>query len=169
MTFDSATLQPLIDAMVRAGADRNSIQLPIGFAGPAFRSKVATVSGDVPNPTTEQMQSGIQTVGAAIAAVPNATLQSVEITLHAEHCENMQTQARDTALSFARTKAASVAKALGVRLGSVLSVTAVDSMLQSGTCSSSYTVTPYGSDPPQPSDYLKITVTSNVSITYAIR
>lgn len=167
--FDIATLQPVVDAMVRAGADRNSIAPAMELGAPANRSKIATISGDVQNPTTDELQRGIQTVGAAIAALPNVTLLTATITLSASNCESAQTQARNNAVSLARNKAASIAKALGVHLGGVMSVTAYDSTQQSDACLSTYTATPFNAGMNQSTDYLKLSVTSNVSITYAIR
>ncbi len=165
--YNRTLLQPVIDAMVASGVDRNSIQLPLNFGAPG-NSTFAMISGDVPHPSLESIESGVSTVGAAIVNIPGAILQDVQVTLRAQNCASAEAQARDTAIAQAREKAASIAKQIGANLGGVLSITANDQGSQDGTCTGSYSLSPYGS-PVERNDYLTITVYSSVSITYGIR
>ena len=169
LVYNTQVLQPVVDALVASGVDRGSIALPLNFQGPG-NATFATISGDVANPSIDQMQKGIMTVGAAIVAIPGAMLQDVQVTLRASGCSAAQSQARAESISEAHDKAVAIAKQIGVKLGAVVALTSNDQTLTDGGCTGSYSISPYGpSMMVKPSDYLMINVFSSVSITYAIR
>lgn len=168
LIYNSQVLQPVIDALVQSGVDRNSIQLPLNFQGPG-NAAFATISGEISHPSTESMQRSISTVGSAIVAIPGAVLQDVQITLQAENCTEAQAKARSAAIAQARSKAQSIAKQIGVSLGSVTSISAFDQSTQDNSCSTSYSLSQYGTPFTKSEDYITIRVFANVSMTYAIR
>lgn len=58
MTVNATTLQPLVDALVRAGVDRQSIVLPIYLQGPV-RANNVQITGKVLHPTAAMLKAGI--------------------------------------------------------------------------------------------------------------
>lgn len=165
--YNATVLAPVIDAMVQSGVDRASIEMPPNFQAPG-NAVFATISGTAKNPTVDMMQRAVTTVGAAISAIPGAILQETQISLKADHCEAMQSDARNAAIALAHNKAVAIAKQLGVKLGSVTSVTSNDQAQPDGSCANSYSITPYSPNIEKPADYLSIPVYSSVTITYAI-
>ena len=172
-TLNQQTLAPLADALIKAGAEPSTVRLPLTFSAGGY-SNVATVSAVVANPTVDVMRSGINGVGAVIANMPNVRLTSAQVQLTASDCTQALSKVRADAIEAARSKAAFIAKQLGVKLGSVLNVSSFDQPNSDGSCSTQYWVGPLG---PQfapgsdntDSDYVSVSVTSNVTITYAIR
>ncbi|MEO9263650.1 MAG: SIMPL domain-containing protein [Candidatus Baltobacteraceae bacterium] len=167
MIYNAQVLAPIVDAMVRSGVDRSSIQLPPNFQA-AGNANFATISGDAANPSLEVINRGIATVGAAIVAIPDAVLQETQITLRAENCGGEQAKARSLAIALARSKAGSIAQQLGVKLGSVVSVSLGDQALQDGSCANTYNISSYGPGIERAGDFLAIPVYSSVTITFAI-
>ena len=165
--YNAQVLAPVVDAMVQSGVDRASIEMPPNFQAPS-NAVFATISGTAKNPTVESMQRAVSTVGAAISAIPGAILQETQISLKADHCEAMQSDARSAAITIAHSKAVAIAKQLGVKLGPVTSVTSNEQAQPDGSCANSYSITPYSPNIEKPADYLSIPVYSSVTITYAI-
>lgn len=172
-TLTQQTLAPLVDALVKAGAERSSVQLPLAFSAGAY-SNVATVTAVIANPSVETMRSGIATVGAAVAGMNDIRLNSARIELRNADCTQSLEKARANAIDAAHSKAALIAKQLGVALGGVVNVNAFDQGNPDGSCASQYFVGPMGAQFPQggdttDADYVTVSVTSNVTITYAIK
>jgi Protein of unknown function (DUF541) len=168
-----AELGPLVDALVKAGAERSSVQLPLAFAAGGY-SNSATVSAIVERPTVDMMRGGIATVGAAVAGMKDVRLNSAQVQLNNDDCSQTLVKVRASAIASARTKAASIAKQLGVTLGGVVNVNAFDPGSADGSCASQYWVGPMGAQfgpgaENTDSDYVSVPVTSNVTITYAIK
>ena len=167
LIYNAAVLVPVVDAMVKAGVDRSSIQLPPNFQAPG-NSSFASIAGTVAHPTVDAMQGAVASVGAAIVAIPGAVLQEVQVALRADDCQAQQTRARSVAIAEAQAKAAAIAKQLSVKLGGVVSVSSSDQTQPDGSCANSYSVSPYGPSMDRPAEYLSIPVYSSVTITYAI-
>ncbi|MDQ2865954.1 MAG: SIMPL domain-containing protein [Candidatus Eremiobacteraeota bacterium] len=166
--YNAQVLGPVIDAMVRSGVDRASVQSPSLFGAPG-NSGFAVISGDIAHPTTEMVQRGIAAVGAAIIAIPGAIAQDSQVTLHAQSCEAAQAKARSIAIAQAHDKASMLAKQLGITLGKVVSVSSNDQSQPDGSCANGYSISPYGPSMETSGDYLSVPVYSSVTITYAIR
>ena len=168
-TLDSATLAPLVEALVQAGADRSSIVLPTQFQSPG-KITSGQISATFANPTADMMQRGIASVGSTIATMSGVVLNNAQVELHRGDCADAATAARKAAIDQARAKAAATAEQLGMHLGRVTAVRVNDAASSDGSCASSYFI---GSSMPQslqsPQDYVTIGVFSSVTITYAIR
>ena len=171
VAYTSQSVQPVVDAMVKAGVDRDSITLPLNFSAPG-NSSSATITGTVEHPTLTQLQNGVVTVGTAINGIPGAILNTVNVELTLNDCESLVDKARSGAITRARAKAGDIAKQLNVKLGSVEAVNAANEfqLRADGSCMTQLNFNPY-----QPQmidktgDYLNVTVSSAVSITYGIR
>lgn len=169
LTLDAQALKPLIDALVQAGADRDSIVLPIQFQSPG-RFNTAQISATVANPTVNAIQRGMTSVGSVIANMPGVLLSSAQVELRRTDCGEIESRARQSAIDRARAKALATAQQLGVHLGRVTAVRVNDQQTADGSCSSSYVIGPYMPQQMQnAADYVTISVYSNVTITYAIR
>lgn len=172
MILDSKKVQPIVDALVQAGADPSSVRLPMNFSAPGA-SNVASIVATVSHPTVAQMQNGIVSVGTVIASLKDVVLNGANVTLTAANCSSAFDDLRHQAVANARTKAKALAEDLGVRLGDALSVTSFEQQTPDGSCSSSYFLNGMGMNGPQgsqdPSDYVSVAVTSSLTITYAIK
>ncbi|HEV7178780.1 MAG TPA: SIMPL domain-containing protein, partial [Candidatus Baltobacteraceae bacterium] len=167
--YNAQTVAPIVDAMVKAGVDRNSVQLPLNFSAPG-NANFAAISGVVPHPTLEMMREAVPAVGAAIVGVSGAVLQSTQVSLHADSCSAAQQSARRSAIVQAHSKAVEIAQEIGAKLGSVISLTSNDQYGAESSCTSAYTISPYGQSMiGTPNDYLSIPITSFITITYAIK
>lgn len=172
-TLNQQTLAPLVDALIKAGAERSSVQLPLSFSAGGY-SNYATVAAVVQHPTVDTMRSGIASVGAVVAGMKDVRLSSAQVQLKNADCAQAMAQSRANAISEARVKALAIAKQLGVTLGGVSNVNAFDQGSPDGSCSSQYFVGAMGAQFPfgdenTDADYVTVNVTSNVTITYAIK
>ncbi len=172
-TLTQQDLQPLVDALVKAGAQRSSVQLPLAFTAGGF-SNAATVTAVVQHPTVDTMRSGIASVGATIAGMKNVRLGSAQVQLKNDDCAQTLAKVRADAIASARSKASSIAKQLGVTLGGVVNVNAFDPGNPDGSCASQYWVGPMGAQfgrnaENDDSDYITVPISSNVTITYGIK
>ncbi len=170
LSLDAQSLQPVVDALVKAGADPSSVQLPPNFAAPG-KSNNAWITATVAHPTAAMMQSGIVTVGTSVASAKNLMLNGAMVAVLAQQCADALDGVRRQAIERARAKAESIANDLGVRVGTVLNVQALEQSSPDGSCGWQYNVNGFGNpDTPQsPQDYVTVPVQSNVTITYAIR
>ena len=167
LSLDAQDLQPVVDALVKAGADPSSMQLPPNFGAPG-KSNVASITATVAHPSAAMMQSGIVTVGTSVAATKNLVLNNAMVWVIAQQCADALDSVRGQALERARAKAESIAKDLGVHVGSVLNVQSVEQTWPDGSCQSQYMVNGFMGNPdaPQsPQDYVTVPVQSNVTIT----
>lgn len=121
MTLDAQAVQPIVDAMVKAGVDPASVRLPLNFGAPG-KSNVASITATVAHPTSEMMQSGIVSVGAAVASMKNVILNGAMVFVTAARCQDALDTIRNQAIERARAKADSIAKDLGVHVGGVLNI-----------------------------------------------
>jgi uncharacterized protein YggE len=170
MILDAKRVQPIVDALVRMGADPNSVRLPPNFAAPGAAS-AASVTATFAHPTAEEMQQGIVTVGTAVAGVKDVMLNGAQVMLRARHCSAAFERVRKDAIERAHAKAISIARDLNVGLGGALAVSAFDQSSADGSCGSMYYLngfTQMGS-PQTPEQYVTIPVTATVTITYAIK
>ncbi len=116
-TLTEQTLQPIADALVRAGADRSSVQLPPYLVGQA-RTNNAAITASVQHPTTAMLQQGMLTIANAFAANPDLILNGAEIRLLAGDCSALQRAAEANAIADARANAAFIAKQIEAKVGS---------------------------------------------------
>ena len=167
LTLNAKTMQPMVDALVKAGIDRSSIVLPAGFSAPG-NLNYASISGTVEKPSVKQMQAGITTVGTVVASMPGISLTNASVQLWAVGCGAVLDRARNLAIDNAQGKARGIAQHLNALLGPVIALSANDvQVLPADRCTSSYGLPGYNMQ--QPSDYLTINVSSFVTVTYAIR
>ena len=174
LTLNKTTLQPVVDALVRAHVDPASIVEPIYLQG-AASSNYATVGGTVNQPTVPMLQDALQTLTSAFAAMPDILVNQASVMVSISDCTALRSNARRAALQQAHAQALEIANASGVHLGKILAVQAYgDSGGGAGqsinSCSSYYQIGP-GNMPSFQSlaDYLQVRVGSNVNVTYAIR
>jgi uncharacterized protein YggE len=170
LSLDTQSLAPVVDAIVKAGADPSSVHLPPNFAVPGG-SNIATITATVEHPTIDQMQQGIVSVGTVIASQKNMLLANAQVQLIAANCESAIDEARARAVKQARAKAESLAQDLGVHIGAALNVSSFDQLGADGGCSSTYYVNggfnPQG--PLTPNDYVTVQAATNVTVTYTIK
>ena len=171
MAITAASLQPVADALVRAGVERSSITMPLYLQGNA-RTNNAEVSGTVERPTQAMLQNGIAQLAGAFASMPDLILNAADIRLTADGCEQLEQKAEAAALHQARANADYIAKQLNVRVGAVQAVQASGFAPDlSQSCVTQYGIGPFGAPYPMQSaqDYLTVRVFSSVSVRYAIR
>jgi uncharacterized protein YggE len=167
--IDTATMQPIVDALVKAGVARENVSLPASFGSPATLNN-ATVVAVVPNPTVAQMQAGIASVGAAIAGMSGISLGNAQVLLETDRCADVIDTVRAGAIKNARAKADETARELQVQVGPVLNVVANDQVGANGVCSSQYSVGQGNNGAiTSPDDYVSVPVYAGVSITFAIK
>lgn len=165
-----ATLEPVIDALVKAGVSRTDITTPAYLTAGAQVSN-ATVTAVVHHPTVTMLQDG---VGAMVAVFPpnsQTVLSSADVRLTANDCSATRAQAQAAAIRQARSNAQSIAHSLGVRIGQVLAVDYQTGPLDpGGACFYTYNLGPYQNSLFQSAaDYLRVRVSSSVEIRYAIK
>jgi uncharacterized protein YggE len=174
LSLDKAKLQPLVDALVKAGVDPANVHFPLSFDAPGGASNFAAVTVVVANPTAAMLQSGFITVGGTIASMKDVLLNGAQVQLTAEHCQDALDTAREQAIARARAKAESIAKDLNVHVGPAINVNSMEASYPDGSCLAQYYVNPMGpsGDPNAPQtaqDYITVSANSTVSITYAIK
>lgn len=170
-TLDKDSIQPLVDALIKAGADPASVDLPPGFSA-GGNATSATLTVTVPHPTEAMMHEGIAAVGAAMMQLPKVRLSGANVMLSANDCSAAIDKARSGAIAAARSKARAIASDLGVGIGNVLSVTSNEGGNADGTCATQYYVGPGGTSFPAGSSnnsYVAIPVMSYINITFAIK
>ncbi len=171
LTLNKQTLQPIADAFVKSGVEPANIQWPINFNAPGG-SNVASISATVTSPTAAMMQTGIVTVGTAVAAMKDVILTGATIFVTAANCQPVLSDVRRDAIAQAHEQAESIAKDLGVHIGTAVSARANDRVGLDGECTAVYGINgmPGNNASAQgPDDYLMVPVSSYVSITYAIK
>ena len=174
LSLTKETLQPIADALVKAGADPSTVTLPINFSAPGA-SNYGMVTATVHKPTVAMLKSGVVTVGTSIASMNTIRLNGAQVVLRSQRCDDALARARSQAIDRARQKAMDVARQLGVKLGSVVNFVTNDGGPSAGGCMTQYYVGPNGPQfnnslaAPSDDDYITIPVTSFVTITYAIK
>lgn len=172
LTLNAQTLAPIVDALVRAGADRASVSLPPYLVGQA-RTNNASITAVVHHPTQQMLQQGMVTIANAFAAMPDVLLTSADVRLTADNCTALARTAAANAISDARSNAAFVAQQIGAKLGPALSVDWHGSGSFGGQnqCMSIYSIGPMGPMGGQlsPADMLTVKVYSTVTMHYAIK
>lgn len=170
-TLDAQTLQPIIDALVQAGADRSSISLPPYMVGRAHTNN-ASIAVRVHHPTQAMLQQGMLTIANAFAAHPDILLNSAQVRLTADGCAALRRRAEATAITHARANAAFVAQQLGEKIGAALEVddfSGPNFGPESDVCSTSYAIGPYANQQMTQDDMLTVKVYSSVTVRFAIK
>ena len=169
LTLNAQTLQPIVDALVRAGADRSSIMLPPYMVGQAHTNN-ATIVASVHHPTQEMLQHGMVTIAGAFAANPDIVLSSAEVRLSVDDCAALERSAASSAVANARANASFIAQQIRKHVGTVLAVDARSMPMNvQPACYYAYSVGPYGPYPPQPAaDMLTVRVGASVTMRFAI-
>jgi uncharacterized protein YggE len=172
LSLDAQALQSVVDALVKAGADPSSVQLPPNFNAPG-KSNFAFVTATVQHPSTAMLQRGIVTVGTSVATTKNLVLNGAMVVVIAQHCAVAMDTVRSQAIERARAKAESIAKDLGVQVGGVLNVQSQEQNWPDGSCQWQYNMNGYmgnpDAEPQSPQDYVTVPVQSNITITYTIK
>lgn len=169
MSLDSQTLEPIVDALVRAGVDRSSIQIPSYLVGNA-RTNNASVVASVQHPSLPMLQQGMVILASAFAAAPNLLLNNAEVRLSVDDCGAVHQEATANSIANARRTAEFIAKQIHAHVGDVLAVDDRTAPLGlQGACSTMYSIGPYGPPAPQLADMLTVRTYANVSMRFAIR
>jgi len=169
-SIDEATVAAVVDALVRAGVARSGITTPPFLSG-AAQTANASVIATVSNPTTAMIQNGVAALAASFPSGSKVTLGGAQVRLSAANCAAVRVQAQTAAIRQARASADSIAHTLGVGVGKVLAVDYSGNGFESGgNCVFNYSLGPYGNPPfSDPQEYLRVRVSSTVTIRYAIR
>lgn len=168
LTLNAQTLQPIVDALVRAGVVRSSISLPTYLVGQAHTNNAAIVAS-VHHPTLQMLQQGLTIVAGAFAATPDILLNAAEVRLSVDNCTALQHTAAANAIANARANASFVAKQIGRRVGAVLGVDMRTPMDVPQACYSNYAVGPFGSPYQQsPADMLTVRTGASVTMRFAL-
>lgn len=172
LTLNARTLQPIVDALVKAGADRSSVSLPPYLVGQA-RTNNAEITALVRQPTQQMLQQGMLVLANAFASTPDILLNGADIALQPQDCQTLQRNAEANAIANARSNAVFLAKQIRAKLGAVM---AVDVLSGGGfgaenSCTFRYSIGPYGASFAQSSaaDMLMVKVYSTVRVQYAIK
>lgn len=169
LTLDPQSLSPVVDALVRAGVDRSSIQLPPYMVGNA-KTNNATITASVHHPTLAMLQQGMLIMATTFASSPDMLLNSAEVRLSVDNCTALQQAATAKAIANARETAQFIAAQIHARAGDVL---AVDNrgvpMGSPGACTTVYAIGPYGPPAPQTADMMTVRIYANVGMRFAIK
>jgi hypothetical protein len=172
LTLNAQTLQPIVDALVKAGADQSTVNLPPYLVGQAHTNN-ATITATVHHPTQQMLQQGMLTSANAFASMPDVLLNAADVVLQADNCETLQRNAEANAITNARSNAVFLAKQIDGKLGPVMSVEVLAGGMfgAEGSCTFRYSIGPYGPSFPQssPADMLIVKVYSTVRVHYAIK
>lgn len=170
--FNAQNIQPIIDALTKAGADPSSVHVPLSLATSGTWTN-ASISAAFSQPAAAVVQDGIKSAEAVVASMKDVTLSGVWLVLTASNCSAVTEALRNEAISQAHTKALSIASNLNVHLGAALTVNSFDQNPADGSCSTEYTVGQYSGAGPKgplaPDDYNTVPVQSHLSVTYAIK
>jgi uncharacterized protein YggE len=171
LTLNAQTMQPIEDALVKAGADRSSVTLPPYLVGQAHTNN-AEITALVRHPTQQMLQQGMLIIANAFASMPDIVLNAADVVLQADNCQTLERNAEANAIANARSNAAFLAKQIGGKLGSVMSVEVLagSPFGSEGGCTFRYSIGPYGpSFQSSPADMLTVKVYSTVRVHYAIK
>jgi hypothetical protein len=167
-SLDAQSLQPIVDALVRAGVDPASVQLPSYLVGNAHTNN-ATITASVHHPTLAMLQQGMVVLAGAFAAQPALLLNEAQVTLSVAGCSAVQRSALASAIANAKANAQFIAKTIGARVGPVLAVDERTPGIGSqGACTYGYTIGPYGPPAPSAADMLTVKVYAGVGMRFAI-
>lgn len=172
LTLTRQSLQPIIDTLVRAGADPSAISLPPYLAGSAHTNN-ADIVMRVHHPTAQMLEQGLLMLTTTFASMPDLLLNSAMVRLSAGDCAQLQRTAAAAAIANAKSNAAFIAKQINATLGPALEVDMGNAAAfgADGGCTSGYSIGPYGSpfDRISPSEMLTVKVYSSVRMRFAIR
>ena len=173
--LDKDKLQPIVDALIKAGADPSSIRLPIGFGVPGATS-AASITATIAHPTLPMLQNGITAVGETITSMKDIVLGGIQVAIAAQpdRCQAAQNAVRQQAIEHAHTKAQAIAKDLGVHLGAAINASTADMNSNGGSCSAQYTLNTQvqmnnPTVPQTTAGYLFVPVGITIFITYGIK
>jgi hypothetical protein len=170
--YSAQTIQPVIDALIKAGADPASVRVPLSLSTSGNWS-AASISAAFSQPTAAVVQDAIKSAETVVGSMKDTTLSGVWLALTASNCEAAENAARIQAISQARDSAQSIASGFNVHLGAVLSVHSLDPIPADGSCSAQYTVGQYSGGnfegPLAPDDFVSVPVRSNLMVIYAIK
>ncbi len=170
--FDAQNIQPIIDALTKAGADPSSVRVPLDLTSSGAWSS-AQISAAFSQPTAATVQDGIKSAEAVIGSMKDVTMSGVWLDLKASDCSTVLETLRTQAVADAHKKALSLASNLNAHLGAALTVNSFDQNAADGSCSTQYTVGQYSGagfqGPLASTDYAAVPVQSRLSVTYAIK
>ncbi len=170
--FTAQNIRPIIDALIKAGADPSSVHVPLGLTSSGAWS-AASISAAFSQPTAASVQGGIKSAATIVASMKDVTLTGVWLDLTASDCSAVLEGLRHDAVSQAHAKALSLASDLKVQLGAALTVASFDQNAADGSCSTEYAVGQYSGEGPKgpiaPTDYATVPVQSHLSVTYTIK
>ncbi|HEY9181249.1 MAG TPA: SIMPL domain-containing protein, partial [Candidatus Baltobacteraceae bacterium] len=134
------------------------------------RTNMATIAASVHHPTQAQLQNGMLTLSNTFASMPTLILNAVDVRLTADNCAAVQRKAEALAIAQARSRAAYLAQQIGAKLGPAVSIDEHDggAFGGQGTCTSAYSVGPYGPPPIGLADMLTVKTFSNITMRFAI-
>jgi uncharacterized protein YggE len=168
--LDKPTLQPIIDALVKAGADRSRVRLPLTFSAGA-RTNMTSITATFVHPTAKTVQNGLASAAAAFATVKDAVvLYNLQVFVIAQRCQHTLAIARQQAIASARAKAEAIAKDLNVAIGPAISAQSTEMTSSDGSCFAQYFISAQGdpSGPQTSQDYVSVSASATITITYAI-
>lgn len=170
--FDAQKIQPIIDALTKAGADPASVRVPLDLTTSGAWT-AASISAAFSQPTAAAVQDGIKSAEAVVASMKDVTLSGVWLALSISNCDAAEGTLRTQALSRAHATALSIAHGLNVHLGALLAVTSLDQTEADASCSAQYTVGQYSgggfTGPLASIDFASVTVRTVLTVTYAIK
>jgi len=172
LTLNAQTLQPIVDALAKAGADRSSVTLPAYLVGQAHTNQAA-ITAIVHHPTQQMLQQGMLVIANTFASTPDILLNAADVVLQGDDCDTLQRNAEANAIANARSNAVFLAKQIGGKLGPVIAVDVLAGGVfgAEGSCTFGYSIGPYGPSLAQssPADMLTVKAYSTVRVQYAIK
>ncbi len=85
IVLNASSLQPIVDAFVRAGVQQSDIRLPIYLTG-NNRTNNASIVATVHHPTVTMLENGIATLGSTLAPTPDLILRDAQVRLIVDDC-----------------------------------------------------------------------------------
>ena len=170
-SLDKQKVQPIIDALIKAGADPSRVRLPLTLSA-GTGSNMASISATFVHLNPKTVQNGMASAVATIAAMKDTVVfYNLQLFVIANNCQHALAIARQQAIASARAKAEAISKDLNVEIGPAISADSREMISTDGSCFTQYFIGPQGDQSvlQTAQDYVTVPVQSNITITYAIK
>ncbi len=173
-TVQESDLNSVVNALAGAGISRSAISV----TRDAYGLQSLRLVVQVDRPTSERINTLVELANAAATEDNKFASNSTGVVYTARDCQAAETTARQMAVEEARRQATTMASAVGVQIGDILSVSGSTNWGYSGpslgSCPSSISdvlsyIGLYGAQNYDPSVPLGVPVDASVSITYTLQ
>ncbi|NJO43663.1 MAG: SIMPL domain-containing protein [Cyanobacteria bacterium CRU_2_1] len=169
-TAQASDFQFAVDALTAIGVPASDIDV---FADPAYYGGIR-LRINIAQPTTERMREIVSTINDAVAEDARFSPSGANAIYTLNECSGVENEARRSAMTDAQQRATALAEIAGVGVGDVLSLSDYSTWgyTYSAICPSAESVTTlinqYGGYPFDPTFPPEVSVTTQITATYAI-